>query len=168
MREPCAGQGSRMHHGSNRLLVVLAAVACAAVLVPIGASGHDGGDAGDGPFGNHHRHHRVLLLGTVSSVDPSSDGVVVSVTKATRAGKALVGDDVEVAVRRVRVADTNGDDKSTLADVGTGDKVVVKTRRRFIDSDANTVSAAKLVDLTHRASRSGFGGDGRHCDGDRG
>ena len=157
-----------MDHGSNRLLVVVAAVACAAVLAPIGASGHDSGDAGDGRFGHHHRHHRVLLLGTVSSIDTSSDSVVVSVTKATRGGKALVGDDVKVAARRVRVADTNGDDKSTLADVGTGDKVVVKTRRRLVDSDANTVSAAKLIDLTHRASRAGFGGDGRHCDGDRG
>ena len=44
------------------------------------------------------------------------------------------------------VADTNNDGAHNLSDVKAGDTVFVKTKRRFIDDTANSVSAAKVLD----------------------
>ena len=140
---------------------ILGALACAAILAPA-ALAHDGDGDRDGRDGWHHRHHhRVLLQGTVTSVDTGDKTVVVDVAKATRRGRALVGDKVLVKVFGGRVADTNGDGKHSLADVKEGDSVLIKTKKRFIDADANKIAAAKLIDLTHPSrARTGRSGDG--------
>jgi hypothetical protein len=69
------------------------------------------------------------------------------------------------------VADTNNDATHDIADVKTGDKVLIFTKRRFISGD--DVSAAFVVDKGQDtdAFRSGTGdwrsgdSDWHHCDG---
>jgi hypothetical protein len=125
------------------------AIACAAIVAPV-ALAHDGGRDRDRRDGwNHHRHHRVVLKGTVTSIDLGDKTVVVDVQRARRGGRALVGHKVTVKVFGGRVADTNGDGKHGLADVKDGDRVRVKTKRRFIDADANKIARARLIDLSH-------------------
>ena len=121
----------------------LCACLAMAMLVPAGALAHHGGDS---RF-RHHRHHHfgVLLKGTVSSVDADNGKLVVKVAKATRGGKDLVGDDVSVKVFRAWVADSNNDGKHNIADFKAGDTVLVKTKKRFIDTTANTVAAAAVL-----------------------
>ena len=137
---------------------------CLVLLAPAAAPAHDGWD-GDRD-GRHHRHHsKVLLAGTVKSVDASAGTVVVDVTRTNRRGRRLDDRAVTVSVRRVWVADTNSDDRRTLADVAVGDKVFVKARRRNVDFDAGVVRKAKLYDATRspaRSTRDGFGD--RDCD----
>ena len=91
----------------------------------------------------------------------------MQVDKATRGGNALEGD--SVTVKAV---------KGWVADAQNGDTVLVFTKRRLIDADANKISAAFVIDKTHpktwdRASyRSAFedgarDGDYDHRRGDR-
>jgi hypothetical protein len=137
----------------------LVAAVAATALLPGTALAHDGGDGRYGSF-HHHRHHHsgVLLKGTVTSVDTSNSTLTVAVAKASRGGKALVGDTVTVKAVKGWVADTNNDGKRSIADVQNGDTVLVFTKRRFINADANTVSAAFVIDKTHPKStdRSSF------------
>jgi hypothetical protein len=74
-----------------------------------------------------------------------------------------------VTVKAVKgwVADTNDDGKRSIADVKAGDKVLVFTKRRFIDADANTVSAAFVVDKTNPARTAIRDGDRDSHDCDR-
>jgi hypothetical protein len=134
------------------------AIVAAAALLPGTALAHDGHEQ----FGHHH-HHGVLLKGTVSSVDTSAGTLVVKVDKASRGGNALEGDQVTVKAVKGWVGDTNDDGKRSLADVATGDTVLIFTKRRFIDANSNNVSAAFVVDKSHpgtaRSTR-----DGGFCD----
>jgi hypothetical protein len=123
------------------------------LLVPAGALAHDGSDSRDSRSGHHrHHHHGVLLKGTVKSVDASAGTLVVNVTKASRGGKALVGDDVTVKV--VRAASLEG--------VDAGETVLVKTKRRFVNASSNSISAALVSDGERDGDRDGDR-DGR-CD----
>jgi hypothetical protein len=140
----------------------LCAALATALLVPAGALAHGGRD---GRFAHHH-HHGVLLKGTVTSVDASAGTLVVKVARATRSGQALEGDDVSVKVVRAWVADTDSDGKQTLADVKSGDTVLVFTKRRFIDSASNSIAAAKVFDKSSSSGASRSEGD--HRDGDGG
>jgi len=107
-----------------------------------------------------------VLKGTVTSMDTSTDTLVVKVAKASRGGNALEGDSVTVKAVKGWVADTNSDGKHSIADVQSGDTVLVFTKRRFVDADAKTVSAAFVVDKTHPAKFASRSADGRHdCDG---
>jgi hypothetical protein len=147
------------------LRMMLCALVATMAIAPATASAHHGGDR-DG-F-RHHHHHGVLLKGTVTSVDTSNSTLVVKVEKATRGGNALEGDDVTVKAVKGWVADTNNDGKHSIADVQSGDTVLVFTKRRLIDSDTNKVSAAFVVDKTHPKSTSAFRSgdrDGHDCDG---
>jgi hypothetical protein len=150
----------------------LVAFVAAAALVPGTAVAHDGDRDG---FRHHHHHHGVMLKGTVTSVDTSNSTLVVKVAKATRGGNALEGDNVTVKAVKGWVADTNDDGKHSIADVQSGDTVLVFTKRRFIDADANKISAAFVIDKTHPKSwdsgayRSAFEDGARDgdCDGHR-
>ena len=131
----------------------LVATAAATALLPGAALAHNGTDGTrDGGF--HHRHHHsgVLLKGTVTSVDTSNSTLTVAVSKASRGGNALEGDTVTVKAVKGWVADTNNDGKRNISDVQNGDTVLVFTKRRFINADANTVSAAFVIDKTHPKS----------------
>lgn len=143
----------------------LCALVAAMAVAPATAAAHDGHHR----WGHHH-HHGVVLKGTVTSVDASNSTLVVKVEKATRKGDALEGDTVTVKAVKGWVADTNDDGKHSIADVQAGDTVLVFTKRRFIDADANKVSAAFVVDKTHPArfaARTDGDGDGHDCDGRR-
>jgi hypothetical protein len=135
---------------SMKLVKTLCILAAGAAIMPGAAFAHDGTNDGrtDGNhFGHHHRG--VVLKGNVQSVDSSNGTLVVKVDKATRGGDALEGDTVTVKAVKGWVADTNNDGKRSVADVQTGDTVLVFTKRRFVDADANTVSAAFVIDKTH-------------------
>src|SRR4051794_25251117 len=114
----------------------------AALLTPASASAHDG------PPPRHH-FRAVVLKGTVSSVNTDKGTLAVKVARASRGGNALEGDTVTVKAVKGWVADTNNDGKHSIADVQSGDTVLVFTKRRFINSDANSVSAAFVIDKTH-------------------
>jgi hypothetical protein len=133
----------------KQLTRALCACLSIAVLVPAGALAHDGRD-GDFRSGHHRHHHHfgVLLKGTVSSVDTDNGKLVVKVAKATRGARDLVGDDVTVKVFRAWVADTNNDGKHNMSDFKAGDTVLVKTKRRFIDTTGNTIAAAAVLNKT--------------------
>src|SRR3954470_7555690 len=124
------------------LRLTLTAALSAALLIPAGASAHDG---------HHHRHHfrAVGLKGTASSGTPDKDPLAGRIARASRGGNALEGDTVTVKAVKGWVADTNNDGKRSIADVKDGDTVVVFTKRRFINSDANTVSAGFVLDKTN-------------------
>jgi hypothetical protein len=141
----------------------LCASLATALLVPAGAPAHDGRDGRFGRFGHH--HHGVLLMGTVTSVDASASTLVVKVAKATRSGQALEGDDVSVKVVRAWVADTDNDGKHTLADVKSGDTVLVFTKRRFVDSTSNSIAAAKVFDKSSSSGAFRSAGDDDQRDG---
>src|SRR3954471_22007413 len=147
---PRSGDGSAMRLGRT-----LCALFVAAAIAP-------------GTALAHHHHHGVVLKGTVTSVDASNSTLVVKVERATRGGDVLEGDNVTIKAVKGWVADTNNDGKRSIADVQDGDAVLVFTKRRFVDSDANTVAAAFVVDKTHPARTAGTGdsrdGDGHDCD----
>jgi hypothetical protein len=147
-----------------RIAKTICAIAALAALAPASALAHDG----SGDRWGHHHHRGVVLKGTVTSVDTSSDTLVVTVAKASRAGNALEGDSVTVKAVKSWVADTTGDGKRSIDDVQSGDTVLVFTKRRFVDADAKTLSAAFVVDKTHPAKfATGSDGsrDGHDCDG---
>ena len=131
----------------TKLVPLLAVSAALASLAPA-ALGNDGDRDG-----RHHHRWGVLLLGSVTAVDAGDDVIAVKVRKATRGGKSLVGDTVTVKVSRLWVHDSNDDDRHDLADLSDGEKVLVKTRRRFIDYDAERITAAKVIDLPLRWAR---------------
>lgn len=134
-----------------------AALAALAV-APGAAAAHDGTNDGryDGRHdnsrydGERHGHHKrvVVLKGTVAGVNTEDGTLSVQVADANRKGRGLVGDTVTVKAVKGWVADTNNDGKRSLADIQTGDKVIVFTKRRFVDEDAKTVSAAFVIDKT--------------------
>jgi hypothetical protein len=128
------------------LVKTLCALALTTALLPGTALAHDGDRDG---FRHHHHHHGVVLKGTVTSVDTDTSTLVVKVDKATRGGNALEGDSVTVKAVKGWVADTNNDGRHSIADVQSGDTVLVFTKRRFIDADANKVAAAFVIDKTH-------------------
>jgi hypothetical protein len=125
----------------------ICAVTATAVLLPGAALAHDGDR--DGSRHDRHHHRGVMLKGTVTSIDASNSTLVVKVAKASRGGNALEGDSVTVKAVKGWVADTNNDGKRSIADVQSGDTVLVFTKRRFVDASANTVSAAFVIDKTH-------------------
>jgi hypothetical protein len=134
-----------------KLRNILIAVASAALIAPAGAIATDGDHDGDrdGKRHHHRHHHGVLLAGTVTSVNDGDDLLGVRIAKSSRGGRGLVGETVTVKVVRLWAADTNDDDKRTVGDVRDGDRVLIKTKRRFISDENDRISAAKVIDLTH-------------------
>jgi hypothetical protein len=143
-------------------VVVFCTLACAALLAPAAAGAHHGGDW---RHRHHHWHFGVLLRGAVASVNQDDGTIAVKVEKATRGGRALVGNTVGVKVLRAWVADANDDGHHDIADIAAGDTVIVWTKRRFIDGDGNAISAAKVFDKTRAPSFGAF--RARDRDGDR-
>jgi hypothetical protein len=98
------------------------------------------------------------LRGSVVSVDPTTDTVVVQVKQANhgRRGRALSGQSVTVDLTgaRVRVADANGDGTRDINDVAAGDRVEVRVRLpRSQPADlSQPVAAQRFVDRAEHAS----------------
>lgn len=89
----------------------------------------------------------VVFKGIVVSYDATSGAVTVTIGKATKHGRSLVGTDAAFTATKVNVADTNGDGALTTADLAAGDKVVIQAK---LAQDAVAPYAArKIVDQTH-------------------
>jgi hypothetical protein len=126
----------------NRTLAAAAALAVAAAPAAL-AKGkpEDPGSKGKGKA----KPHNVVLKGVVVSSDATT--VTVTVRKATKWGKALVGTDAAFTATRVRVADVNGDGAMNTLDLAAGDTVVVQAR--IAKDDVAPYKARKVVDQTH-------------------
>ncbi|HEU4658624.1 MAG TPA: hypothetical protein VFR97_13935 [Capillimicrobium sp.] len=153
----------------TRTLIRGGAVAAlsAALAFPAAAAAHD--DDHDGWDG--HRRHLKVIAGTVSSVDVAARQVVVSVSALDDRHRHRTdgeGGELRLTVRRVDVADVDGDGEETLADVSAGDEVVAKLARvAKADDGTITATAVKLWDrTTSAASREDADDDDRWDDDD--
>jgi len=136
-----------------RLTKTVAAVACAALLIPAaaiakpgsGKTGKDSDKSGQGPSSgkgksgskSYNIDGTVSRIGAAESTDPlvtpdasTSDDVVVGVTGGNSRGRQFTGQSVtfDLSGAEIKVADTNGDGVRNLDDVEEGDRVKVKLR----------------------------------------
>jgi len=144
---------------NSKQIAVIAAVA--AVAVPTAAVAKP-----DQPGGGHSKSQsqakgqskakNAVFKGTVVSTDTTAGSVVVHVLKVNHWSKTFKGTDVTftiATVKKINVADTNGDGVRDLADVKAGDRVLVQAR---ITKDATQPFAArKLNDQAPDSSDSG-------------
>jgi hypothetical protein len=127
-----------------------AAAALAVALAPVAfAKGkpEDPGSTGKA----HAKPKNVVFKGVVVSSDATT--VTVTVRKATKHGRALVGTDVAFTAAKVKVADTNGDGVRNTADIAAGDRVVVQAR--IAKDSVAPYAARKVVDQTRPKSSPG-------------
>lgn len=135
--------------------IIAAAAALALAVTPAALAKKDGESKGKGKDKSalkgqngkgHGKGKNVVLKGTVVSVDEAG-AVTVTVAKATKHGRSLVGTDAVFTATKVNVADVNLDGAFTTADLQTGDKVVVQLR---LKSDSTAPYAARhIVDQTN-------------------
>ena len=122
-----------------KLLIAAATLSVAAAPALAAKPDHPGGGHGQAKPKN------VVLKGVVVSSDATT--VTVTVKKATKWGRSLVGTDAQFTVAKVRVADVNGDGKADTLDLAAGDKVVVQAR--IAKTDVAPFNARRVVDQTH-------------------
>ena len=105
---------------TSKYFAALAAVA--ALAVPTAATAkpdHAPKDKGKGQA----KAKNAVMKGSVVSVDAAAGSVVLHVDKANKWGRSFKGTDVTftvASVKKLGVADTNGDGKRDLADVAPG------------------------------------------------
>jgi hypothetical protein len=90
------------------------------------------------------------------STDTTAGSVVVHVLKVNHWSKTFKGTDVTftvATVKKINVADTNGDGHRDLADVKAGDRVLVQAR--ITKDAAQPFAARKLNDQSPDSSDSG-------------
>ena len=134
-------------------LTIAAVALCVAIAAPATLAKPGGGPGGP-PASNPSdtkgkgkaKPKNVVLKGLVVSSDATT--VTVTVKKATKWGRALVGTDAQFTVAKVVVADVNGDGKTDTLDLVTGDKVVVQAR--IAKTDTAPFKARRVVDQTHK------------------
>jgi ABC-type uncharacterized transport system ATPase subunit len=100
-----------------------AALAAVAVLAAPTAATAKSDHASKGKGKDHAKAKNAVFKGSVVSVDATAGSVVLHVDKANKWGRSLKGTDVTFTVATVKklgVADTNGDGKRDLADVAPG------------------------------------------------
>src|SRR3954470_2187041 len=132
--------------------LTLAAALCAVVAAPAALAAPGGGNGHGPPATNPSdtkgkgkaKPKNVVLKGVVVSADATT--VTVTVKKATRWGRALVGTDAQFMVAKVVAADVNGDGKTDTLDLAAGDKVVVQAR--IAKTDTAPFNARRVVDQT--------------------
>ena len=135
-----------MAMNSHRILAGAATLALALTPVAFAKKPEDPGSKGKGKE-KAPKAKSVSLKGVVVSADATS--VIVTVAKANKAGRSLVGTDVQFTVTKVNVADTNGDGAMNALDFVAGDKVHVQAK---LAKDAVAPYAArKVVNQTHPA-----------------
>lgn len=89
----------------------------------------------------------VVFKGVVVSYDATSGAVTVTINKATKHGRSLVGTDAAFTATKVNVADTNADGVTNTADLVAGDKVVIQVK--MAPDAAAPYAARKIVDQTN-------------------
>ena len=137
-----------MHHRHARNTAALVAIAALAVPAGAVAKGKLQGEK------VKQRTVTYVLKGSVASIDAGAQSVVVKVARGNRHGRALVGRELTVTLAgaKVSVADTNRDGTAGVADVQSGDRVLVQVRLPRRGAVAGPVAARKLVDLTRPES----------------
>jgi hypothetical protein len=137
--------------------IVIAALAAVALAVPTAATAKSG-------HGNGHEKHsakvhgkakkpkKVMFIFKGTLAAPGSVQVVAGNSHVRKGG--FVGQEVvfDFADAKVVAADTNADQKVDVADVSTGDVVLVQARvakRTAFAEGADPIVARKLVDKTH-------------------
>ena len=131
-----------MNH--HRILAGAATLALALTPTAFAKKPEDPGSQGKGKAP---KAKSVSLKGVVVSADATT--VTVTVKKANKAGRSLVGTDVQFTVTKVKVADTNGDGAMNALDFVAGDKVHVQAK---LAKDAVApFEARKVVNQTHPA-----------------
>ena len=117
----------------TKIRITLMATAALALAAPVAATADSGKGKGEtqsaeakakpkktkAPKGKN-----AEFKGTVKSVDAAAGSVTVTVDKASKWGRDYKGKDVVFTlsgVKKIKVADTNGDSKKDLADVKVGD-----------------------------------------------
>jgi hypothetical protein len=113
-------------------------------------STHGGGPPADSPGASHGRKVTLSFQGSVTAIDATAETASVKVKKGNRASRRFVGDtvDLDVSDTRVEVDDVSGDGAAGLADVSTGDRVLVHVRVPPAMITATPLPASLLVDLT--------------------
>jgi hypothetical protein len=113
-------------------------------------STHGGGPPADSPGASHGRKVTLVFQGSVTATDATAETATVKVRKGNRAARRFVGDsvDLDASATRVEVDDVNGDGTASLADVSTGDRVLVHVRVPAADLTTTPLPASLLVDLT--------------------
>jgi len=129
------------------IAVVALSTAVAAPAVVAKPGGGPGGPPADHPgkAKGKAKPKNVVLKGLVVSSDATT--VTVTVKKATKWGRSLVGTDAQFTVAKVVAADVNGDGKTDTLDLTAGDKVVVQAR--IAKTDTAPFKARRVVDQTH-------------------
>jgi hypothetical protein len=129
----------------NKIRTILIAVLAMALMAPVVAGAKDKPAKADKPAKTHKakKAKNAEFKGTVVSVDVATGTVVVKVEKASKWGRRFKGQDVAfttAGVKKIKVADTNGDGKKDLNDVKAGDRAHVGAK---ITKDAVAPLAAR-------------------------
>ncbi len=117
---------------NNKLKAAVVALGAAAVIVPGASAAKPDGKPAKAQSKAHGKNAKnAVFRGTVVSSDLTAGSVVVKVASASRWGRHLDEQDVTftlASVKKLKVADTNGDGKVDLADVKPGDRAHVQAR----------------------------------------
>ena len=133
-----------MSMNTHRILAGAATLALALTPAALAKKPEDPGSKGKGKAP---KAKSVSLKGVVVSSDATT--VTVTVKKANKAGRSMVGTDVQFTVTKINVADTNGDGAMNALDLVAGDRVHVQAK---IAKDAVApYEARKVVDQTNPA-----------------
>jgi hypothetical protein len=132
---------------SKRIAVIAAVAAVAVPTAAVAKPDQPGGAHGKGQAQakGHSKAKNAVFKGTVVSTDTTAGSVVVHVLKVNHWSKSFKDTDVTftvATVKKINVADTNGDGKRDLADVKAGDPVLVQAR---ITKDATQPFAARKL-----------------------
>src|SRR5215218_4866986 len=125
---------------TSKHLAAFAAVA--ALAAPTAATAKSDHASGHGK--GHAKAKNAVFKGDVVSVDAVAGTLVLHVTKANKWGRAFSGDlTFSVAkVKKIGVADTNGDGKRDLADVAPGAKA--QAQAKVVKDAPQPLEARKL------------------------
>jgi hypothetical protein len=135
----------------NRTILALTAVAAIAAPTAVAAPGksadkpakQEKASKGKGQS----KGKMYVFRGTFVSGDAAANTVVVKVEKANGRAKKFNGSEVTFSLaglKKLHVADTNGDGKKDLADVKAGDRVQVQSKLTKLTEAAQPFAAKKF------------------------
>ena len=126
---------------TSKHLAAFAAIAALAAPTAAAAKSDHAGSHGQGQA----KAKNAVLKGSVVSTDLDAGTVVLHVVKANRWGRSFKDSDVTftvATVKKIGVADTNGDGKRDLADVKAGDRA--SAQAKIVKDAAQPFAARKL------------------------
>ena len=138
----------------NRTFLALSAVA--AIAAPTAATAAPGKSGDHKPASKEaakakgkgqSKGKMYVFRGTFVSGDAAANTVIVKVEKANGRAKKFNGEEVTFSLaglKKLHVADTNGDGKKDLADVKAGDRVQVQSKLTKLTEAAQPFAAKKF------------------------